>query len=51
MSQSSSETKIAVDAQWVDWNSMERANDPLFQEIMSECENKNIKALMGFQKN
>ena len=50
MSQSSSETKIAVDAQWVDWNSMERANDPLFQEIMSECENKNIKALMGFQK-
>ena len=29
---------------------MERANDPLFQEIMSECENKNIKALMGFQK-
>jgi len=29
---------------------MERANDPLFQEIMSECETKNIKALMGFQK-
>jgi len=29
---------------------MEKANDPLFQEIMSECESKNIKALMGFQK-
>ena len=29
---------------------MERANDPLFQEIMSEYESKNIKALMGFQK-
>ena len=42
--------KIAVDAQWVDWNSMEKANDPLFQEIMSECESQNIKALMGFQK-
>ena len=30
---------------------MERANDPPFQEIMSECENKNIKTLMVFQKN
>jgi hypothetical protein len=25
-----SDRKIAVEAQWVDWECMERANDPLF---------------------
>ena len=29
---------------------MEKANDPLFQEIMSVCESKHIKELMAFQK-
>ena len=40
--------KIAIEAQCVDWRSMERANDPLFQEIISACESKHIKELMGF---
>jgi len=42
--------KITIEAQWVDWESMEKANDPLFQEIMNACESKHIKELMGFQK-
>jgi len=29
---------------------MEKADDPLFQQIISACESKLIKALMGFQK-
>ena len=29
---------------------MKRANDPLFQKIISVCESKHIKTLMGFQK-
>jgi hypothetical protein len=28
---------------------MERENDPLFKEIISACENKKIKKLMGFK--
>ncbi|RLM62004.1 putative copia-like retroelement [Panicum miliaceum] len=40
--------KITIEAQWVDWNHMERENDPLFKEIISACENKKIKKLMGF---
>ena len=50
MSQSSRDRKIAVEAQWVDWSHMKRANDPLFQKIISVCESKHIKTLMGFQK-
>ena len=29
---------------------MKKANDPLFQEIISACESKHVKELMGFQK-
>jgi hypothetical protein len=46
-----SDRKIAVEAQWVDWDYMERADDSLFKEIISECEDKKIKTLMGFKKN
>ena len=42
--------KIAIEAQCVDWRSMEKANDPLFQEIIDACESKHVKDLMGFQK-
>ena len=42
--------KIAIEAQCVDWRSMEKANDPLFQEIIDARERKHVKDLMGFQK-
>jgi len=42
--------KIAIEAQCVDWRSMEKANDPLFQKIIDACESKHVKDLMGFQK-
>lgn len=46
-----SDRKIAVEAQWVYWDYMERVDDSLFKEIISECEDKKIKTLMGFKNN
>ena len=43
--------KIAIEVQCVDWRSVEKTNDPLFQQIIDACESKHVKDLMGFQKN
>lgn len=42
--------KIAIEVQCVDWRSVEKTNDPLFQRIIDACESKHVKDLMGFQK-
>ena len=39
--------KIAIEVQCVDWRSMEKTNDPLFQHIIDACESKHVKDLMG----
>ena len=44
-----SKGKIIAEAQWVDWDHMERENDPMFNEIINACASKRIKKLMGFR--
>lgn len=45
-----SDRNIIVEAQWMEWNHMERANVPLFNEIIGVCAERKIKKLMGFKK-
>ena len=40
--------KIATEVQCVDWRSVKKSNDPLFQQIIDACERKHVKDLMGF---
>jgi hypothetical protein len=42
--------KITNDAQYVDWEFMERKNNPIFDEVIQACESKGVKALMGFKQ-
>jgi hypothetical protein len=42
--------KITNDAQYVDWEFMERKNNPIFDEVIQACESKGIKALTGFKQ-
>ena len=42
-------SKITHEAQYVDWEYMARKNNAIFNEVMAECANKRIKALMGFK--
>jgi len=42
-------SKITHEAQYVDWEYMARKNNVIFNEVMAECANKRIKALMGFK--
>ena len=44
-----SKSKITAEAQWVDWDHMEKANDPMFNDIINACANKRIKKLMDFR--
>jgi hypothetical protein len=34
----------------VDWEFMERKNNPIFDEVIQASESKGIKALMGFKQ-
>jgi hypothetical protein len=43
-------SKITNDAQYVDWEFMERKNNLSFDEVIQACEAKGIKALMGFKQ-
>jgi hypothetical protein len=40
--------KITHKAQYVDWEHMARKNDPIFNEVISNCERQRVKKLMGF---
>ena len=42
-------SKITHEAQYVDWEYMARKNNAIFNEVMAECANKRIKALIGFK--
>jgi hypothetical protein len=42
--------KITNDAQYVDWEFIERKNNPIFDEVIQACESKGIKVLMGFKQ-
>jgi hypothetical protein len=46
----SKKTKITKDVQYVDWEFMERKNNPIFDEVIQACEEKGIKVLMGFKQ-
>jgi hypothetical protein len=37
-------------AQYVDWEHMARKNDPIFNEVISNCERQRVKMLMGFRQ-
>jgi hypothetical protein len=41
--------KITHKAQYVDWEHMARKNDPIFNEVISNCERQRVKVLMGFR--
>jgi hypothetical protein len=42
--------KITNDAQYVDWEFMERKNNHIFDEVIQDFEAKGIKVLMGFKQ-
>jgi hypothetical protein len=42
--------KITHKAQYVDWEHMARKNDPIFNEVISNCERQRVKMLMGFRQ-
>jgi hypothetical protein len=42
--------KITHKAQYVDWEHMARKSDPIFDEVMSNCERQRVKTLMGFRQ-
>jgi hypothetical protein len=42
--------KITNDARYVDWEFIERKNNPIFDEVIHACESKGIKVLMGFKQ-
>jgi hypothetical protein len=46
----SRKSKITNDAQYLDWEFMERKNNPIFDKVIQACEAKGIKALMGFKQ-
>ena len=41
--------KITHEAQFVDWEDMERKNNAIFNEVIAACEEKRISHLMGFK--
>ena len=42
-------SKITHEAQFVDWEYMERKNNAIFNEVIAACEDKRISHLMGFK--
>jgi hypothetical protein len=42
--------KITHKAQYVDWEDMSRKNDPIFNEVINNCERQRVKMLMGFRQ-
>jgi hypothetical protein len=42
--------KIPHKAQYVDWEHMARKSDPIFDEVINNCERQRVKALMGFRQ-
>jgi hypothetical protein len=42
--------KITHKAQYVDWEHMAKKNDPIFNEVIRNCERQRVKVLMGFQQ-
>jgi hypothetical protein len=40
--------KITHKAQYVDWEHMARKSDPIFDDVINNCERQRVKALMGF---
>ena len=42
-------SKITHEAQYVDWEYMERKNNVIFNEVLAACEEKRIRHLMGFR--
>jgi hypothetical protein len=42
--------KITNDAQYVDWEFLERKNNPIFDEVIQSFESEGINALMGFKQ-
>jgi hypothetical protein len=42
--------KITHKAQYVDWEHMARKNDPIFNEVISNCERQRVEMLMGFRQ-
>jgi hypothetical protein len=45
----SRKAKITNNAQYVDWEFMERKNNPIIDEVIQDCEEKGIKVFMGFK--
>jgi hypothetical protein len=43
-------SKMTNDAQYVDWEFIERRNNPIFDEVIQACRAKGIKVLMGFKQ-
>jgi hypothetical protein len=43
-------SKITHKAQYVDWEHMARKGDPIFDEVIRNCEMQRVKTLMGFQQ-
>ena len=41
--------KPIITVQWIDWHYMAKKNNPLFNEIITACEAKNMKRIMGFK--
>jgi hypothetical protein len=39
--------RIVSEAQWVDWHHMEEQQDPIYNQVITACENHHIKKLMG----
>jgi hypothetical protein len=42
--------KYIVNTQYVDWEHMARKNDPIFNEVIRNCERQRVKMLMGFRQ-
>jgi hypothetical protein len=42
--------KITHKAQYVDWEHMARKSDPVFDEVINNCERQRVKALLGFRR-